>query len=192
MLIACYSAHPLVPRLAARHPDLCVTGILEASITATLPLLSPSEDRGGGGGVGGGGGGGGWAIVTTGQFWEAHLGDAARAYLGQSSDAPNARFRGVFTTGLTAGDFHGGGVSPETIRARLAEATRRLLRAAPPVDCVVMGCAGMAGLEDIIRAAAVDEYGPERARGVYVVDGVQAGIGVLEQMVNNRSRFLPI
>lgn len=193
VLIACYSSHTLVDKIAAHYPDILVTGIFEASIVATLPLLRRTATDGGGGG---------WGIVTTGKFWEAHLTSAVQEFLGQSTDSErdqagagttttNKWFRGVFTTGLNAGDFHGpGAVPPSTIREKLSDATRRLLRTGG-VDCVIMGCAGMAGLEQIIREACVEEYGEEGARRVFIVDAVRAGVGVLEGMVRNKRIFLP-
>lgn len=188
VLIACYSSHSLVDIIAAQHPDILVTGIFEASIAATLPLLR----RKNGATSGGHDGGGGWGIVTTGQYWESHLTSAVKEFLGQSEDAAsnNKWFRGVFTTGLNAGDFHGPGVSPATIRDKLSDATSRLLRTGG-VDCVIMGCAGMAGLEQIIREACVEEYGEDGAKSVFIVDPVRAGVGVLEGMVRNRRMFLP-
>lgn len=182
VLVACYSAHTLVDTIAAHYSSILVTGIFEASIAAALPLLRRTS--------GGGDGGGGWGIVTTGQYWEDHLTSAVQTFLGQPDTSANKWFRGVFTTGLNASDFHGAGVAPSTIRDKLAEATRRLLRTGG-VECIIMGCAGMAGLEEIIREACVDEYGEDRARGVYVVDAVRAGVGVLEGMVRNRNMFSP-
>ncbi|KAJ4395862.1 dal80p-controlled protein [Gnomoniopsis smithogilvyi] len=181
VLVACYSSHTLVDTIATEHPDILVTGIFEASIAATLPLLRRNN-----------GGGGGWGIVTTGQYWESHLTSAVKEFLGQSEDAIGANkwFRGVFTTGLNAGDFHGAGVSPTTIHDRLADTTRRLLRTGG-VDCVIMGCAGMAGLDQIIRKACVEEYGEESAKSVYIIDPVRAGVEVLVSMVRNRMMFLP-
>lgn len=181
VLVACYSAHPLVHEIAAAHPHVAVAGIFEASVTAALPLLRRADT--------GRGGGGGWGIVTTGQFWEAHLDGAVRAFLGQRADDANSCFRGVFSTGLNASDFHGG-VSPDTMRDRLADATRRLLRKGA-VDCVLLGCAGMAGLEGIIRSVAREVYGEQAGDRVYIIDGIRAGVGVLEQMVRNRHMFLP-
>lgn len=187
VLVACYSAHPLVHKIATEHPHIAVTGIFEASIMAALPLL---RRTGIGAGTGAGAGaGGGWGIVTTGQFWEAHLDEAVKAFLGQRADDGNNLFRGVFTTGLNASDFHGG-VSPDTMQGRLMDAARRLLRKGT-VDCVLMGCAGMAGLEDIIRSAIREEYGEQAVDRVYIIDGIRAGVGVLEQMVRNRHMFLP-
>lgn len=180
VLVACYSAHPLVQLIATACPDLAVTGIFEASIAATLPLLQQPHSPG-------------WGIVTTGAFWDAHLTAAVHGFLGCTApDSSNAAFRGVFTTGLDAGDFHGpAAVGPGEVERRLRDAARALLRAGGGgVGCVVMGCASMAGLEGIIRAVAVEEYGAERAAGVFVVDGVRAGVGVSEGMVRNRRMFL--
>lgn len=174
VLVACYSSHPLTSKIKACYPDLPVTGIFEASVLASIPLLGSN-------GV--------WGIVTTGKFWEDHLSEAVKSFLGQSTEHSNLKFSGVFSTGLTAGSFHGGHVTPEVIRAKIKEATQALLRTGT-VQCVAMGCAGMAGLEDIIREAIKDEYGPERAAGVYVIDGVRAGVGVLEQTVKHKRMFL--
>lgn len=181
VLVACYSSHPLVGIIAAHYPGLSVTGIFEASVVATLPLLRRTgldvDDTGG------------WGIVTTGQFWHDHLSSAVHHFLGQETGRANRWFRGVFTTGLNASDFHGR-VSPDTMRDRLTQATTRLLQSGM-VDCVIVGCAGMAGLENIIRAAVKAEYGELQASNVYIIDGVCAGVRVIHDMVRNRRMFLP-
>ena len=175
VLVACFSVHPLVNRLAEMEgipSKQAVTGIFEASILTCLSLLPPQRK---------------WGIVTTGKFWEDHLTQGVNVFLGTEPQSPNTKFAGVETTGLTAGDFHGG-IEPAVIREKLKEATRRLL-ARGGVECVVMGCAGMAGLEEIIRSAAVEEYGVERGNQLLVIDGVRAGIGLLEQTVRNKRAF---
>jgi Asp/Glu/hydantoin racemase len=175
VLVACYSAHPLVEMLADRDGEfgrLAVTGIFEASILTCLSLLRPGKK---------------WGIVTTGRFWEDHLTRGVNGFLGVESREPNSKFAGVETTGLTAGDFHGG-LDPEFVGQKLREATRRLLEKGD-VECVVMGCAGMAGLEEIIRSVAVDKYGPTEANQLLVVDGVRAGIALLDQIARNRRLF---
>jgi Asp/Glu/hydantoin racemase len=182
VLVACYSVHPLVQRLAHEQGSqglLAVTGIFEASIITSLslltsPLASSDTPRT-------------WGIVTTGKFWEAHLSEGVKTFLGQDPQSNNVKFAGVESTGLDAGDFHGG-VDPAVIQEKLKDATKRLLSSGA-VDCVVMGCAGMAGLEDIIRSAAVEKYGVEEGNRVYIIDGVKAGIGLLEQMVRNKRMF---
>ncbi|KAK0629444.1 Asp/Glu/hydantoin racemase [Bombardia bombarda] len=185
VLVACFSVHPLVHRLAelqGSRGKLVVTGIFEASIQASLALLTtppldtaPPRK---------------WGIVTTGKFWEAHLTRGVDKFLGVDAGSANSKFAGVETTGLTAGDFHGH-VDPAVIKQKLTEATKRLLDQGA-VDCVVMGCAGMAGLEDIIRAAAVEKYGLERGNQVFIIDGVRAGVGLLEQTVRNKRMFQSI
>ena len=186
VLVACFSVHPLVPRLSElTQGRILVTGIFEASILTALALLPayysasgtvPST----------------WGIVTTGTFWEEHLSAGVTRFLGASgsdktSKTDKNKFAGVYSTGLTAGDFHGG-VAPETIAARLKDATKALLRSSP-VGCVVMGCAGMVGLEEMIRAAAVEEYGAERGARVYIIDGVKAGVGLLDQAAKQAALF---
>lgn len=185
ILVACYSDHFLVPILAGSlPPQVAVTGIFEASVVATLPLLSPDL--------------GNWGIVTTGPFWEDHLTSAVNRFLGQSNEHSNFRFKGVFSTGLTAGDLHshdeggeGGVITPEVVRAKMKEATLALLKTGR-IECVVMGCAGMAGLEDVIRSAISEGYGSESVGRVYVIDGVRAGVGLLEQMIKNKRMFLTV
>lgn len=168
VLVACYSKHTLVEQVQARLPGLPVTGIFEASVLASLPLVRPGR---------------GWGIVTTGKFWEAHLADAIGSLLGGAAGS----FLGVQSTGLVAGDFHGD-VPPEVIRDKLKAATKRLLEAGQP-DCILMGCGGMAGLEEVIRTAVREQVGEQAAKDVYVVDGVRAGVGVIEQMVRNKRMF---
>lgn len=170
VLIACYSKHTLVEQIQTRLPGLPVTGIFEASVLASLPLVRPGR---------------GWGIVTTGKFWEAHLSDAIGSFLGGSGSGGS--FLGVQSTGLLAGDFHGD-VPPEVIRDKLKAATKRLLADGQP-DCILMGCGGMAGLEEVIRAAVREQRGLKASLDVHVVDGVRAGVGVVEQMVRNTRMF---
>ncbi|KAG6013972.1 hypothetical protein E4U43_007019 [Claviceps pusilla] len=184
ILVACFSVHALVPALSGRLPGVPVTGIFEAGVLAALSLLGPSEK---------------WGIVTTGEFWERHLGEGVDAFLGirgrgrgrgcgaaAAAGVEHTKFAGVFSSGLTAGDFHT--VSASEVREKLGAAARRLL-ASGEVGCVVMGCGGMAGLEDIIRSAAVEVYDESRAKSLYIVDGVRAGILQLHQTVHGRRMF---
>ncbi|KAI1336674.1 Asp/Glu/hydantoin racemase [Xylariaceae sp. FL0016] len=193
ILVACFSVHPLVPKLQTLAPTSlkpgaapAVTGIFESSVLTALSLLGPSEK---------------WGIVTTGKFWEDHLSRGVAEFLGFPADlgdaAPHSKFAGVESTGLNAGDFHHG-VDPAIIRRKLVEATKRLFESGnktmnsrtvsgSPVTCIVMGCAGMAGLEEIIRSAASELYGGEFAyKTLHVVDGVRAGIMQIEQTIKHR------
>ena len=172
VLVACFSVHSLVPALAKQCPGLSVTGIFEASVLSALALV---------------GGTGRWGIVTTGEFWEAHLAEGVRSFLGYGGTGLGSKFCGVYSTGLLAGDFHT--VSPDQVKAKLKAAAKRLFDQSN-VACVVMGCGGMAGLEDIIRSVARQELGDERAAGLYIVDGVKAGILQLHQTINSTRTFL--
>lgn len=157
-----------------RYQHLAVTGIFEASVLTTLSLIPAPVygDR--------------WGIVTTGKFWEQHLSNGVKKLLGQDPSSDNNRFSGVFSTGLNAGDFHH--VSPEEVRKKLREATHQLL-APGDVACVLMGCGGMAGLEDIIRSTAVELYGKAEGDRVYIIDGVKAGVMQLEQAIRSKRAF---
>ncbi|KAI0101703.1 hydantoin racemase [Nemania sp. FL0031] len=171
IIVACFSVHPLVPALQSlAGPDCAVTGIFEASVLAAISLLRPGQT---------------WGIVTTGKFWEDHLSNGVRTFLGASATDSNAKFAGVQSTGLNASDFHHG-VDPAVVRQKLKAATKRLLDTGE-VHAIVMGCAGMAGLEDIIREAASEERGEEFAYStLHVVDGVRAGIMQVEHMIRNQ------
>jgi Asp/Glu/hydantoin racemase len=171
IVVACFSVHSLRFHSLDFSYSPVTTDIFKASILASMSLLSAGET---------------WGIVTTGKFWEKHLSDGVRAFLGQGQDAENSKFAGVYTTGLNAGDFHH--VPAEVVQKRLKDATKKLLESSN-VRCVVMGCAGMAGLEDIIRSTAKEVYGPDRAANLYVLDAVQAGVLQAESAVRSERTF---
>lgn len=220
ILVACFSVHPLVRELlrsggapgsggggraGASSPSSstssrpsrarAVIGIFEASILAALLLLPPppppptpspsssfpstfeqqQQQQ--------------WGIVTTGKFWEEHLSEGVRSFLG-SGNGGSSRFAGVQSTGLNASDFHSG-VSPEVVRQKLGEATKRLLGGGR-TTVIVMGCAGMAGLEEIIRGAAAEEVSERFAYDLlHVVDGVRAGLLQLDSMIKHQRLRAP-
>ncbi|TWU71367.1 hypothetical protein ED733_001052 [Metarhizium rileyi] len=169
ILVACFSVHSLVPKLSTRF-DVPVTGIFEASILTAMSLLRPGEQ---------------WGIVTTGKFWEKHLSDGVYDFLGVDVGR-STKFAGVATSGLTAGDFHT--MSADDVNAKLSSATRRLLESGN-ISCVVMGCGGMVGLEGVIRSTAKDVYGEQKARDLYIVDGVKAAILQLHHSINGSRIF---
>ncbi|KAL5604880.1 hypothetical protein BROUX41_001789 [Berkeleyomyces rouxiae] len=176
ILIACFSVHPLVKAVdkyvnKGRSTRIPVTGIFEAAVleadSAARRIALPSDDnqrvpR--------------WGIVTTGKFWESHLTHGVAKNLTDSEDqSPSPHFAGVFSTGLNAGDFHN--VDPDTVKQRLCKAVDRLLRVGN-VQSIIMGCAGMAGLEDIIRNEAIKIYG-DQGKDLHIVDGLKSGLTLL-------------
>ncbi|KAL9600187.1 MAG: hypothetical protein Q9219_003330 [cf. Caloplaca sp. 3 TL-2023] len=120
----------------------------------------------------------------------------------------NAVFAGVETLGVDAGDLHpttadsesqtlvkdsgkGGeeGGGEESVEAKVKAATRRLLdrgEEGEEVGVVVLGCAGMVGMEGWVREEVAEVEGRRgggKGKGVRVVDGVKAGVGVLQGLV---------
>ncbi|EPT05088.1 hypothetical protein FOMPIDRAFT_1111618 [Fomitopsis schrenkii] len=168
-LVACYSEHPLVPALKAQATVIegrkPVTGIFEASISASLQLVGPKPHFG---------------IITSGKAWEQLLADAVYAYLGSES---SSKFGGVESTGLNATDLHSGATAE--VERRIVEATRRLVWKGN-VSVVCLGCAGLAGYTALVREVCVEQLGDEEGGAVKIVDGVQAGIAWLEGAVRVR------
>lgn len=171
-LVACYSVHPLVSLIRERADTrVSVMGIFEASVIAALALLPQRKDMqhlsGGGYET--------FGIVSTGKYWEEALSRGVKEFLGTEREC--LRFKGVETTGLSAGELHT--ADPGQVRGRIKDATKRLVRGG---DCsvVCLGCAGMAGMDDTVREAIVEELGEQAARRVRIVDGVKAGVGILE------------
>lgn len=217
-LVACYSQHPLVGQLKTACADLTraatkgaagagarkyVTGIFEASVLASLALLSQDDYLDGSEGEGEDEA---FGIVSTGKIWETALQEAVEGFLGLDHARLTRRFAGVETTGLNATDLHD--LPALEVREKMILATRRLLRKNDPptspstttntdspgggeavsksrsprrrrVKAICLGCAGMAGLDDAVRQACVEELGEELGKQVHVVDGVKAGVGVL-------------
>ncbi|KAI2625047.1 Asp/Glu/hydantoin racemase [Hypoxylon sp. NC1633] len=176
VVVACFSMHPLVAYLQSHHQaPKSIAGIFEASILAALSLLGPNET---------------WGIVTTGKFWEEHLANGVRNFIGARAADSNDKFAGVESTGLNASDFHHG-VDPAIVRQKLKAAACRLLSRSN-VTCIVMGCAGMAGLEETIRSAAEDQRGKDFAYSeLHVIDGVREAIVQVEHMIKRQRQLRP-
>jgi len=158
-LVACFSEHPLVPMLRARvGPAIPVLGIFEASVLHARALGRP------------------FGIVTTGTYWEGALTEGVRRLFGVA-DAGGA-FVGVRSTGLSALELHE--MPQEEVTARIARATRELVGESG-AEAVIMGCAGMSGMEQAVREGAQAE-----GKEVIVLDAVRCGLVMLEGMVKAR------
>ncbi|KAF2011429.1 hypothetical protein BU24DRAFT_466141 [Aaosphaeria arxii CBS 175.79] len=170
-LVACYSKHPLVPILkgkaAIKNGRKAVTGIFEASVGTSLQAIHPEEKFG---------------IVSTGKVWEGILTEAVVGFLGTKGEEGGGRFAGVETTGLNATDLHD--APAEEVRRRMKDAVKRLLRKGS-VGAICLGCAGMAGMDEMVREACVEELGEEDGRRIRIVDGVVAGVAWLEGAVRS-------
>ena len=87
----------------------------------------------------------------------------------------NERFAGVETTGLNATELHS--TPQEEVKRRIKEAARRLM-ARGSVKVVILGCAGMAGMDEWVREEALE--------GVKIVDGVKVGVGNLLALIKGK------
>lgn len=176
ILVACYCVHPLVGMLRDHLPPyIHVTGIFEASISASLSLLpmeyengAPRNPRSK------------FGIVSTGTYWENALSTGVKSFLDLKDLNASGRFKGVETTGLSAAELHS--APPELVRQRMMEATKRLVKDRD-VMIICLGCAGMAGLDSVVEEALVEELGEKEAQYVHVLDGVKAGISALEGLL---------
>ncbi|KAH7351328.1 Asp/Glu/hydantoin racemase [Rhexocercosporidium sp. MPI-PUGE-AT-0058] len=182
-LVACYSVHPLVAGLQDEVPTgIHVTGIFEASVTTALsllpmryedPTLERLETRQK------------FGIVSTGKYWEKELSDGVRRFLDLQSVDATGRFKGVETTGLTAAELHT--ADPELVKRKMKEATKRLVRDRD-IKVICLGCAGMVGMDDDVYEALVEELGEYEAKEIHILDGVKAGIALLEGLMRTLPR----
>lgn len=172
-LVACYSDHPLTWMLS-KYTAKPVVGIFQASITTSLQVISRHQTFG---------------IVTTGDVWETLLTKAVHAFIGSPAKNRNdleriSPFAGVETTGMNAIDLHDAPVAE--VHRRIKEATKRLLdrNHHGDVRAICLGCAGMVGMEEVVREACIEKLGDADGDSLFrVVDGVKAGVGVLQGLV---------
>ncbi|KGB74890.2 hypothetical protein CNBG_0728 [Cryptococcus deuterogattii R265] len=146
IVVACFSAHPLVPvlkeLLAGYDQPPPVLGILESSILAALQL-GPT-----------------FGIATTGPQWEPLFDEAVRA-MGISP----TRYTGTKGTGFNAVSLHG-----DKPAEALLEASCFLVQKGAKV--IILGCAGMASMRASLQVQLADRMG----QSVPVIDGVSSAV----------------
>ena len=108
-----------------------------------------------------------FAVVTTGHGMKYTLIAGMRAFMGANSE----RFAGVVTSGIGVVELREGDRSRIETLMKSTSAKAAGLGA----DVLIMGCAGMAGMEGLVKAG-VREAGLGE---VHVVDGAKAGVEVL-------------
>ncbi|KAI0685582.1 Asp/Glu/hydantoin racemase [Cytidiella melzeri] len=154
-LIACFSDHPLTWALR-EEVSAPVLNIFQASILHARMLSLP------------------FGIVTTGKYWVPVLQKATESFFtGRIED-----FVGVRSTGLSAIELHS--KPHEEVHRRIADATADLVGHGARV--LIMGCAGMSGMEEAVQAGA-----KSKGLQVTVIDGVRAGVVLLEGLVRSQS-----
>lgn len=157
-LVACFSDHPLVGMLRQKAPDKPAMHLLEAAIIHALLA------------------GGKFGVLTTGKSVVPDVEAGVRKVMGGNSD----RYVGTHATGLGVVELQSG--NREKVE-KVKEGARELVRRR--ADVIILGCAGMTGMEGLVREGCREE-GEE---GVAVVDGAKAGIQLLAGLgrVNYRS-----
>jgi allantoin racemase len=150
VVVACYGAHPAINALREAI-TLPVMGIMEASVLYALPL----------GGV--------FSIVTTSPRWVPMLEEALRTL------GVEGRCASVRSTGLAVLDLER--LPAEQVRARLAAEACSAIEQ-DGAEVIILGCAGMAGLQETVAAAT----------GVPVVDPVVAGVVLVGGLARTGAR----
>jgi Asp/Glu/hydantoin racemase len=142
ILICCFSDHPLV-QVLRENVNIPVMGIFHASLHAVSML-----DRK-------------FGIVTTAMAWQPILTTSVRIAGAQDSSA------GVISTGLGVLELESR--PRDEVLARIEECTTMLIDRG--ARCIILGCAGMAPLEKLLRDTLPSE--------IKIIDGVRYGIQFL-------------
>jgi allantoin racemase len=150
IVVACYGPHPAIEaiREAVEVPTM---GIMEASVLYALPLGSR------------------FSIVTTSPRWQPLLEEGVKL-LGVEGRCASVRSSGLAVLDLDR-------LPAAQVRARLAEEARAAVES-DGAEVILLGCAGMAGLEAAVAAAA----------GVPVVDGVRAAVALVGALARGGAR----
>ncbi len=160
VVVACYGPHPAIEgiREATCVPTM---GIMEASVLYALPLGSR------------------FSIVTTSPRWQPLLEEGIKL-LGVEPRCASVRSSGLAVLDLDR-------LPQDEVCARLAEEARLAVEV-DGAEVILLGCAGMAGLQAAVAAVA----------GVPVVDAVWAGVvevGALARagaQTSKRNRYRPV
>ncbi|KAF9070140.1 Asp/Glu/hydantoin racemase [Rhodocollybia butyracea] len=153
-LVCCFSDHPLTYMLR-ETTSKPVIGIFESAITQSL-LLGKR-----------------FGIVTTGTGYQADIRKGVQAFMGGHSQ----RFAGLVTTGLGVVELREG--DRQKIEANMKEYSGQIARMG--ADVIILGCAGMTGMESLVVQGAAEA--DPMALPVLVVDGAKAGVEMLAGLV---------
>jgi allantoin racemase len=160
VVVACYGPHPAIEGIREATDVPCL-GIMEASVLYALPLGSR------------------FGVVTTSPRWQPLLEE------GVTLLGVEARCAGVRSSGLAVLDLDR--LPAEQVRARLAEEARAAVEQ-DGAEVILLGCAGMAGLQEAVASAA----------NVPVVDPVWAGVTLVGALARSgartskRNRYRPV
>ncbi|KAN0060146.1 Protein dcg1 [Thecaphora frezii] len=158
-VVACFSDHPLVAMLRHAAPSKPALHILEAAIIHSLSCGTR------------------FGVLTTDRDMVADVDAGIRKVLGGNSD----RYVGTVGTGLGVVELQTGDAEKvhTIIKRGAAEVARR------GADVIILGCAGMAGMESLVRQG-VKESG--LGSNVAVIDGAKAAIQIAAGLARSHYR----
>ncbi|ODQ78051.1 hypothetical protein BABINDRAFT_92199 [Babjeviella inositovora NRRL Y-12698] len=151
-LVGCYSDHPLIYELQ-RRTDKPVLGIFQASLIAGVGMLEKAQKM---------------VILTSNNEWERILDDSLDSVF--QVDPQLVGHRNVILPTKALG-INVLSLSDPHVYGQIKAKVRDLLTATE-ATCILLGCAGMSGLDLKLKQE------PEFA-GVHFVDSVRAGIQLL-------------
>ncbi|KAF9496930.1 hypothetical protein BDN71DRAFT_1468196 [Pleurotus eryngii] len=155
-LVCCFSDHPLVHYLRNAAPDKPCIGIFDASVVHALSSGSK------------------FGILTTGAAMVPAIDVAVTAFLGGIS----GRYVGCIASGLGVVELQTSS-DRGTIEGHIKGTAAKV--SALGADVIILGCAGMSGMEDLVKAGVAEAGG----RPVAVIDGAKAGVQVLAGLVRS-------
>jgi len=138
IVVACFGPHAAIEGIR-EATDIPTLGIMEAAVLYALPLGAK------------------FSIVTTSPRWKPLLEEGVNM-LGLERRCASVRSSGLAVLDLER-------LPSEQVCARLADEARAAVQH-DGAEAIVLGCAGMAGLEETVASAA----------GVPVIDSVRAGV----------------
>lgn len=141
VIVACYGPHAAIEGIR-EATDVPTMGIMEASVLYALPLGSR------------------FGIVTTSPRWQPLLEEGLKL-LGVESRCASVRSSGLAVLDLER-------LPREEVCARLADEARAAVER-DGAEVILLGCAGMAGLQEVVASAV----------HVPVVDAVWAGVSLV-------------
>lgn len=157
VLVCCFSEHPLIDRLsdhfAERRQRILVLGMFHAGVANAILTRGP------------------FGIIATGTGDKPNLVIAVANFLGSH---PSSRFAGVLTSNLKITELQDG--DQAKVEANMKTTAIELLRAG--AETLVLGCAGMSGMEAWVYEAASQE-----GKIVRVVDGARSGVEMLVGLI---------
>jgi len=176
-LLACYAYHPLVTALQAQvGREKPVVGIFEASVAAAVEDLQrqPPPKR--------------FAILTTGKAYEEQLEQGVVRLLGDEKS--RSVFAGVVATGLRVEDLSleegSGGEETAKARRKMKDAVDRLWDR-KDVGVICVGGVILSGTEGWVREIWHGRAGGEAGKNVWIVDQLQAGASMVENLMQKKS-----